>query len=257
MSTEITRSETPEERELARKQAEFAALEADLAQRELELATARGELHAFQARYIRIVGARFAELDEIRAQIAQVRARGSPNDRGAQEEAAEARIQAEESARAAGSAQEGDRPVKFRPSESLKKLFREVAKRIHPDLANDEPDRVRRTRLMAEANRAFEEGDEAKLRAILEEWESSPESVKGEGAGAELVRIIRRIAQAERRLGAIQAEREELERSDMYQLMLKSDEAEADSRDLLTDMAADLDEQISDAKNELAAVAGE
>jgi hypothetical protein len=47
---------------------------------------------------------------------------------------------------------------------------------------------------MAEANRAYEEGDEERLRVILQEWEGSPESVKGDGPGAELVRVIRKIA---------------------------------------------------------------
>ena len=42
--------------------------------------------------------------------------------------------------------------------------------------------------------------DEAKLRTILEEYESSPESVFGQGAGVELVRVIGKIAQVKRKL---------------------------------------------------------
>jgi DnaJ-domain-containing protein 1 len=69
-----------------------------------------------------------------------------------------------------------------------------VAKRIHPDLATDSEDRLRRQILMAEANRAFEEGDEDRLRRILHEYEASPDAVKGDGAGADLIRAIRKIA---------------------------------------------------------------
>lgn len=252
----IVRGQTPEERELASKLEELAILEAELADRELELATAHGEMHAFEQRYLRIVGVRFAELDEIKAKIAQARARVSPDDRGAQEAASQARTQADESAKAAGATEEVERTAKFEPSDSLKRLFREVAKRIHPDLADDEQDRIRRTRLMAEANRAYEEGDEAKLRAILDEWENSPESVKGEGAAAELVRAIRKIAQANTRLRGIEAELEHLGDSDMYQLMLKANEAEAEGRDLLAEMAETVVQQISAATHELAAVEG-
>ena len=58
----------------------------------------------------------------------------------------------------------------FKSSESLKKLYREVAKAIHPDLTTDEKERVRREKLMAEANLAYGEGNEAKLQSILSEW---------------------------------------------------------------------------------------
>jgi len=37
----------------------------------------------------------------------------------------------------------------FEPSQNLKQLYREVAKRIHPDLATDE-EAISRQRLMAE-----------------------------------------------------------------------------------------------------------
>jgi len=76
-----------------------------------------------------------------------------------------------------------------------------------PDFATDDAERVRRQRMMAEANQAYADGNEAKLQAILREWESSPESVKGEGVGAELIRVIRKIAQIEERLHAIEDER--------------------------------------------------
>ena len=55
---------------------------------------------------------------------------------------------------------------------TFKKLYREIARQIHPDLSTNEVDRGRRTRLMAEANRAYTDGDEVKLRAVLDEWHS-------------------------------------------------------------------------------------
>ena len=56
MVSNITRTQTPEERELAAKNADLAALEIQLAERELDFATLRVELHAFEQRYLRIVG---------------------------------------------------------------------------------------------------------------------------------------------------------------------------------------------------------
>ncbi len=190
MSNNLTRRLTPEEQELEKKQCEVSVLETQLAERELELATIQAELHAFEGEYLRVVGSRYTELDRIEAQIAEYMAYlESSRD--------------------------------FKPSESLKKLYREVAKRIHPDLATDEEERQRRQHLMAEANQAYEDGDEQRLRAILHGWESSPELVKGEGVAAELIRTIRKIVQSQERLKTIQQEIEALEQTELYQLKTK------------------------------------
>lgn len=76
---------------------------------------------------------------------------------------------------------------------ALKRLFREVAKRVHPDLTLDEEDRSRRGRLMGEANRAYEYGDADRLSAILEEYEVIPESVEESAQTGDLLQIVRSI----------------------------------------------------------------
>jgi hypothetical protein len=250
---DLTRRQTPEERELENKRVHLAALEAELAQRELDLTTIKAELTVFETRYLREVGVFYAELDEIEAQIAEAQARLNPTNQQAQEQASRARAQAQESAQAAGAAQKSGEQKKFTASESLKKLYRDIAKRIHPDLATDEAECARRQRLMAEANQAYADGDEARLQAILREWESSPESVKGEGTGAELIRIIRKIAQAEERLRTIEAEIAELKASDLYQLKAKVEKAENEGQDLLARMASQIKQQITEARKRLAA----
>lgn len=221
MSSDIVRNQTPEELELQRKQAELASLEAELIQRELDLATLRADLADFESRYLRTVGVLYAELDEIEAQIAEAEARRMPSDSKAQEHATHARAQAQESAQTTKAVAE----PRAKPTENLKKLFREVAKCIHPDLATNDDERVRREKLMAEVNLAYENGDEAKLRSILEDWESSPDTVEGEGVGAELIRVIRKIAQIQKRLTNIDAEIRHFNVSDLLQLKVKADEA--------------------------------
>jgi hypothetical protein len=106
---------------------------------------------------------------------------------------------------------------------------------------------------MAEVNLAYENGDEAKLRSILADWESSPDTVEGEGVGAELVRVIRKIAQIQKRLTNIDAEIRQLNTSDLYQLRAKADEAEKQGRDVLQEMASQAEQQIAGAKRRLAA----
>jgi predicted transcriptional regulator len=251
MLTDMSQRQTPEERELSRKRAELARLETVLLQREVDLATLQAELRAFEGRYLGIVGVRYAALDEIEAQIAEAQARLRPGDHTAQRGAAQARAEAQESAQAA---KEAGPQLKFTPSDSLKKTFREVAKRLHPDLTTDEKERARRQRLMAEANRAYADGDEARLQAILREWEESPESVTGEGPGAELIRVIRKIAQVEERLRTIEAEMARLKASELFQLKSKVEEAEAEGRDLLAEMARLVDQRVAVAHKRLSAL---
>jgi hypothetical protein len=236
----------PEDQELARKQAELSRLQSLLADRELFLTALRTELSAFEQNYIRTVGKLYAELDEIEAKIAEHVARRQPENVRARNAATQARSQAEAS-RAVFDESLVATTVSSKSSQSqtLKNLYREVAKRIHPDLATDDTDRAERERLMTAANRAYEEGDEARLRAILEEYESSPVSITGLGPGAELVRVIRKIAQVERRLVEIDKEVEKVELSDHFRLKAKVDEAATEGRDLLLEMARNLESQIA------------
>jgi hypothetical protein len=156
MKAQIVRRLSPEEEELARKREKLALLQAELAERELYLASLKAELSAFEGRYLREVGVLYAQLDDWSARIAQLVAEeeGTVEAKSA---ATEARAQAEESYAAAHGEAAG--AIEFTRSPELKKLYRDVAKRVHPDLATDEADRAQRERLMAEANRAYQRGD--------------------------------------------------------------------------------------------------
>ena len=73
MSSQITRRLKPEEEEILRKREELAVIRAALAERELELVDLRRELAAFEGRYLRQVGSLYAELDEWKARIAELK----------------------------------------------------------------------------------------------------------------------------------------------------------------------------------------
>ena len=243
MTSNLTRRQTPEERELAAKQAELAALEIQLVQRELDAATLWVELHAFEQRYIRIVGVKFVEIDDLEAQIAEAMSRRHPSDETTRQRAEDARARATESAAAAGAIELAP-AVDFKPSDVLRRLYRELAKRIHPDLTTDAAERAKRNQLMAEVNRAYADGDEARLRAILDEWETSPDAVTGDGVGAELIRTLRKIHQVQARLAAIEVEIAALSESELAVLKARADTEQLKGLDVLAQMAAQLDEQI-------------
>lgn len=242
----------PEERELARKRAEQEAIEAELAERELRAASLRAELAAFERKYLHFVGSRYAELDEWKAKLAERMAREQPENERAQQAARVARAIAGETQTAVGP-ESAKEPGAFKASPEMKRLYRDVAKRIHPDLTSDRKDRAKRQQLMAEANQAYERGDEARLARILAEYDCSPDAVEGEGAGAELVRVIRRVSQARTRLAEIEAEMHELVRSDLYLLKSRVEEAEKGGRDVLAEMTEKVEEQIALAKERLEA----
>ncbi len=97
MSGDLGFRPKPEEEELRLKKQELQALENRLIELELELANLRGELTAFETLYFKTVGVRYAELDEIEAQIAELLAHREPGNPKAQETARQARARAEES----------------------------------------------------------------------------------------------------------------------------------------------------------------
>ena len=218
---------------------------------QLDRLTLQAELNEFESLYLRIVGVRYAELDEILAQIAEAEAKLDANDDNAKERAAKAREQADESAHTTHSIKEPTHKGKFNPPDSLKKIYRELARIIHPDLVLDKDEKERRHSLMAEANKAYEEGNEELLASMLDQWQNSPETVKGEGVAAELIRLIRRIAQAEARLTTIEKDIVSLEASELFELRSKVYEAELEERDLLAEMAAQIEGQIDAARERL------
>ena len=65
-------------------------------------------------------------------------------------------------------------PRRVRPSEEARRLYRELARKVHPDLAQDEDEQKRRGEFLARVNEAYADGDESALRALAVEWEAGP-----------------------------------------------------------------------------------
>lgn len=243
---------SPEELELETKQAELEQLKGQLADKELELATLEASLASFSQRYSRIVGIKFAELDRIEAEIAEKLAARNPSDSEKVCHAQEARARATETEASLGEALSvSDQAPK---SDELKKLYREAAKKMHPDLTDDPVDRERRQNFMARANDAYRLGDENALRHLLEEWQYSPETVKGQGLQAELVRAIRRIAQGRKRLLEIDSRLADLSSSDLFRLRQRVLASEEAGGDLLREMSESVETQIRNARMRLSRI---
>jgi hypothetical protein len=254
MALEIVRKQTPEEEELLRKREELASVRAALAERELELADFRAQLKSFEGSYLRQVGVLYAEMDDLDARVAELEA-SLESSAAARRRAERARRRADDTHEATHG--EASKAADFKPSADLKTLFREVAKRIHPDFAKDDAERQRRTRLMAKANEAYSRGDAEALQRILDEYSESSESFRGEGIGAELIRIIRQIAEAKKHIAAIEQELATLRASEIAKLRDDVEAAEKQGRDLLAELAVTVGEQVARARREYEALVKE
>ena len=119
-------------------------------------------------------------------------------------------------------------PPRYR-SDAARKLFRDVAKAVHPDLARDEATRDRRHAQLVEANRAYALGDEEQLLFILDAWERSPDAVQGSDPEAMRLRLVRRMAQIEEQLEMLDLDLAALRESPLGKLKAMVDAAPLDT----------------------------
>jgi hypothetical protein len=247
----------PGAEELVRRRAQLRVLSRQLLERERDLAAFRGELHAFETTYRKALGSRYARLDELAERLDETAepvpdpAGPGPEDDGPAERYPGQGLPGGQNW--AWGEREPDKEPERRAvvSEDAKRLFRQLARLIHPDLAADPQERERRTNLMVAANDAYEQGDVAALERLLEDWQASPEAVTGSGAAAELERTLRRIAQVEASMRRIDEELAELDASAMGWLRRRVEKAAREGWDLLAHMVRELDRQIGEAQLEL------
>jgi hypothetical protein len=241
----------PEDHELAQKRADLAALRATLLEREVEVEDLRAQVASFRGVYLRRVGTHFAELAEWRARILELKAVLDPSDE-AKARAQAAREQARQSFQDTHG-EEAEAPA-FQPSPALRTLYRDLARRIHPDFCQNAEGLERRTRFMAEANRAYEANDVEALQRILDEYHEGIEATESEGPNAELSRLNRQIIRAKGRMAALDRETDALGKSQMGMLKRDSEIAEQEGRDLLAELAKSVMEQIGRAEVEFKAL---
>ncbi|GAB7103059.1 hypothetical protein JCM4814A_13730 [Streptomyces phaeofaciens JCM 4814] len=188
MTTPEAEQPRPEERlEQAVRAAEQALIEFEIA-----VETFRVEVENFSRLHHQKLGPMYARLDELDAQIAEAKAArtGDPEDVRKAEEARGRVLPmpgVEElfhgwmdenglfpEAAAMLTDQSVRPPERVRPSEEARKLYRELARKAHPDLAQEDDERARRDEFIARVNAAYARGDEALLRELAEEWAAGP-----------------------------------------------------------------------------------
>jgi len=195
------------------------SLRIELADAERELGEIQAGLRAFEARYLKVVGQRYAELEEIEIRMAELE--------GTKDSSADLDLDELDCGQ-----------TRFHSSERLKKLYREVARQCHPDLAEGESEREQRHELMVEVNRAYELGAEERLKALLDSGLSG-------GASDERELVRAQIALVRQCIADVRAKIESLATSETFRLMHRCEKAEAAGWDLLGELLSQVERQIT------------
>lgn len=258
MDRELTPTGAALRERLAGLQAELDVLRPQLIEAEAQLAERLAAISAFEftlrarlGRLSRRLDDIQREIDELRRQLRKRQAgwldveesgpRGANGDWRYEEEPAAAsgryRYRAQ-TAEAPAAALEDDQQAR------LKLLYRQLARRFHPDLALDEADRDYRTGLMMAINAAYTSGDLAELERLALEPDPAGSAPRTDEALFEA--LEREVARCRRRLDEIRGELATLERHPNARLMRRVEKAAAGGHDLLDEMARDLRRQVSE-----------
>ncbi|MFZ4279480.1 J domain-containing protein [Streptomyces rhizosphaericola] len=159
---------------------------------EIAVETFRVEVENFSRLHHQKLGPMYARLDELDAQIAEARAArtGDPEDLRKAKEARDIVMPMpgvdelfhdwmdSDGLSPEASAMLTEQPVRppkrVRPSEEARRLYRELARKAHPDLAQDEPERERRDEFITRVNAAYGRGDVELLTELAAEWAAGP-----------------------------------------------------------------------------------
>ncbi|WP_345111317.1 J domain-containing protein [Streptomyces drozdowiczii] len=262
-AAETAGQERPEAR-LARavRVAEQALIEFEIA-----VETFRVEVENFSRLHHQRLGPMYTRLDELDAQIAEARAAktGDPEDLRKAEEARSVVMPMPgvdelfhdwmdgDGLSPEASAMLTDQPVRppkrVRPTEEARKLYRDLVRRAHPDLAQDETERTRRDEFIARVNAAYGRGDEAVLKELAEEWEAGPVAPQPELSEAdELYARLEWLSQRKELLTEVAQDLEESAIGAMLRM------APDDPDHLLEEIAEQLLGEVSQREAELAAL---
>jgi hypothetical protein len=243
------RLKTPEEIELDYKYQQLAAVKGDLQRHEQVYTALKSDIRMFEQVYEDILGNKIETLEDLEWQL-----------KGLLGEAV-AELSTENLKQSPSYSHfqhttdllDDEEPAHDGTNLSLKSLYRSVAKAVHPDLAADDSERLRRQELMALANEAYQSGNRQALIDLLSEWEQAPVAYGSElDIALELVRVIRQVAAVQQNIHAVVRQTEELKQTDIYHFKTRVDEALADGVDLLAEMAAKVDLDIARLRRRLA-----
>lgn len=243
--------------------AEVEARRERLARLEQERADLQIEIEAFRQMYLARVGPAQSELQALDLHIAEYRLRNELiRLRGASLDAAKLEAEVDWQLRGRRAEFSGyrdrvhqaerDKPAaapSLDPSDQadLKALYRDLAKRVHPDLALDDSDRLARSALMAEINAAYAQADLAALKANLARLDDPARVEPAQTAD----RLSAELERLDRAMTSTRAEIAELNQSDWMAMKLDAALARSRGIDWFARARRQIEAQAADRREEL------
>ncbi|MGW6703779.1 J domain-containing protein [Streptomyces sp. NPDC054956] len=259
-----------DERPEARLERAVRAAEQALIEFEIAVETFRVEVENFSRLHHQKLGPMYSRLDELDALIAEAKAArtGDPEDLRRAREARSLVMPMpgvdelfhdwldSDGMSDDASAMLTDRsvrpPERVRPSEEVRRLYRELVRQAHPDLAQDEAERERRDAFIVRVNAAYGRGEEQLLRELAQEWAAGP--APAEPRLSESEELYERLEWLSRRKELLSVVARELEESAIGSMLRMAPE---DPDRLLEEIAEQLLGDVEKREAELAALAAE
>ena len=129
--------------------------------------------------------------------------------------------------------------------EKLKKLYRKLALRFHPDRAKNVKQRKEFEKIFPEINEAYQNGDLDTLKKYMKQAERE-EQIAKEAPEEKLIRLRKDYEIILVIILKIQRELEDLKTSETYKLKKKIDQAKEKGRDLIQELATTINLKISE-----------
>lgn len=249
--------------EIAQLEADIEAQQAVLLELETEILDLQRDVADFQTRYEREITPLETRLEAVRGAIQDLKRQryeqhGHPlGDYAPQQDHWQPRndyVSVEEQFQRTWQPQQidigaaKDSPIKPKVS-NIKNLYRQLARRYHPDLATDPAERASRNDLMARINEAYADRDLAALQALDgQPADARPDQPLATLRLQELQQINRQLA---RRIQDLRMTRADIQLSPIMRLALDDKLAQSRGQDLLAEMVQQIEGEYDEALLEL------
>jgi len=246
---------------------EINAKRAIIANLSEEIAILKRDLSSFEAEYHAKVGMLYVRLDELELELREydkriklLKSRKIDNlvdlEKVIEEQFQKDKVKIDKEKEEAEQYSEKYEAVKEKPKideeseKKLKSLYRELAKKYHPDMARTPAEKERHNKIMAEINQAYNDKNFGKMEELAMRLKI-PKETFAETLEEEIERLQRESQKLDGIISRLEDELVAIKSSDTYKLKMRVDESNAQGRDLLKEIEDNWKAKIKQREEEL------
>ena len=237
---------------LARLRLAVEAARRELIDAEAELADRRLDIEAFSFEYEATVGVLLTQLERVEAEVAayldRIKLRRNEKTFGTAYRSVEDQYRQTWQSPPTTPPPQKKTAVSENSEAQIKKIYRQLARRYHPDLAADDAERVYRTEMMTAVNDAYAARSLAELMALVQELErkGQADSFAEKETGVAMIKALEEeLRRCQRRLRQIELEMNNLYTHHLLELSTEVKFGKREGRDILAEMAEEVARQIA------------